>query len=90
VKIRKESNHLDVIGKEKPMAKKRKSSHSKGNGKIYKVMKEFKEGELESSSGKKVKSREQAVAIALSEARAAGERIPKKKAKTKRKKRKKS
>ena len=36
--------------------------------KIEKVMKEFKEGSLKSSSGDKVKNRKQAVAIALSEA----------------------
>jgi hypothetical protein len=36
--------------------------------KVRKVMKEFKEGALKSSSGDKVESRKQAVAIALSEA----------------------
>jgi hypothetical protein len=41
-------------------------------------MKENKEGTLKSGSGKKVKSRKQAVAIALSEARRAGAKIPKK------------
>lgn len=39
--------------------------------KVHKVMKEFKEGKLRSSSGKKVTSRKQAIAIALSEAREA-------------------
>jgi len=43
-------------------------------------MKEYKEGDLKSGSGAKVKSRKQAVAIALSEARKAGARIPRKKA----------
>jgi len=38
--------------------------------KIGKVMGEFKEGKLKSSSGQKVKSRDQAVAIAMSESRA--------------------
>jgi len=37
-------------------------------GKVHKVMKEFKEGALKSSSGDKVESRKQAIAIALSEA----------------------
>lgn len=37
--------------------------------KIGKVMGEYKEGKLNSSSGQKVKSRDQAVAIAMSEAR---------------------
>ena len=62
-----------------------KSSHSssrsgsKGKRKIHKVMKEHKQGKLKSGSGKKVKSRKQAVAIALSEARESGAKIPKKK-----------
>ena len=55
------------------------SSSSKGKRKIHKVMEEHKEGKLKSGSGKKVKSRKQAVAIALSEARKSGARIPKKK-----------
>jgi hypothetical protein len=38
--------------------------------KIGKVMGEYKEGKLKSSSGQKVKSRDQAVAIAMSESRA--------------------
>lgn len=37
--------------------------------KVEKVMGEFKRGTLKSSSGRKVKSRKQAVAIALSEQR---------------------
>jgi len=37
--------------------------------KIGKVMGEFKDKKLKSSSGQKVKSRDQAVAIAMSEAR---------------------
>lgn len=36
--------------------------------KVGKVMHEFKEGDLKSSSGDTVKSRKQAVAIAMSEA----------------------
>jgi hypothetical protein len=36
--------------------------------KVGTVMHEFKEGDLKSSSGDKVKSRKQAVAIAMSEA----------------------
>lgn len=40
----------------------------KGQAKVHKVMKEFKEGTLRSSSGAKVTSRDQAVAIAMSEA----------------------
>lgn len=37
--------------------------------KVHKVMKEFKEGKLKSSSGKKVTNPKQAIAIALSEQR---------------------
>ena len=61
------------------MAKKTSSHNSKGERKIHKVMKEHKEGTLKSSSGQKVKSRKQAVAIALNEARESGAKIPKKK-----------
>ena len=62
--------------------KKSTATSTKGKKKIHKVMEEHKEGTLKSSSGKKVKSRKQAVAIALREARAAGAKIPKKKAKS--------
>jgi len=58
---------------------KKTSDSSKGKQKVHKVMKEKKEGTLKSGSGKKVTSRKQAVAIALSEARKAGAKIPKKK-----------
>lgn len=57
-------------------------SGSKGKRKVHKVMKEHRLGKLKSGSGKKVKSRKQAVAIALSEARKSGARIPKQKAKS--------
>ena len=52
---------------------------STGKKKVHKVMSEYKHGDLKSGSGGKVKSRRQAVAIALSEARSAGAKIPKKK-----------
>jgi len=47
-------------------------------GKVGKVMHEYKHGKLHSGSktGPKVKSRKQAIAIGLSEARKAGEKIP--------------
>lgn len=51
----------------------------KAQEKVEKTMHEFKEGKLKSSSGQKVKSRKQAVAIGLSEAREAGAKVPKKK-----------
>ena len=54
--------------------------------KVEKVMHEFKKGKLKSGSGAKVKSRKQAIAIGLSEARKKGAKVPKKKsAGTKRK-----
>jgi hypothetical protein len=59
-----------------------KKSSSTGKRKVHKVMKEHKEGKLKSGSGKKVKSRKQAVAIALNEARESGAKIPKKKEKS--------
>jgi hypothetical protein len=40
----------------------------KMKNKVTKVMREYKAGKLKSSSGQKVKSRDQAVAIAMSEA----------------------
>ena len=57
-----------------------KGGEVKGKSKIAKVMGEYKRGELHSGSkkGPKVKSRDQAIAIALSEARKAGAKIPKK------------
>jgi hypothetical protein len=42
-------------------------------GTVERVMHEFKEGELESGSGRKVKSRQQAIAIGLSEAGASNQ-----------------
>jgi hypothetical protein len=53
---------------------------SKGKAKVEKVMHEFKEGSLHSGSkkGPVVKGRKQAIAIALSEARKKGAKIPKK------------
>lgn len=47
--------------------------------KVEKVMRERKKGTLRSSSGKKVTSRKQAIAIGLSEARKAGAKVPRKK-----------
>jgi hypothetical protein len=51
---------------------------SKGRTKTKKVMHEYKTGTLKSGGRKKVTSRKQAVAIALSEARKSGAKIPKK------------
>jgi hypothetical protein len=54
----------------------------KAQDKVGKVMREKKRGTLRSSSGKKVTSRKQAIAIGLSEARRAGAKVPKKKKET--------
>ncbi len=53
----------------------------KAQDKVEKVMHEFKEGKLKSSSGDKVTSRKQAVAIGISEAREEGLKVPKEKKK---------
>jgi hypothetical protein len=51
----------------------------KAQDKVKKAMHEEKRGQLKSGrSGKTVKSRKQAIAIGLSEARKAGARVPKK------------
>jgi hypothetical protein len=53
---------------------------NKAQQKVKRAMHERKEGTLRSGrSGKKVKSRKQAIAIGLSEARRAGGKVPKKK-----------
>ncbi len=51
----------------------------KAQDKIGNVMKEYNEGKLKSSSGDKVTSKKQAVAIGISEAREKGLKVPKKK-----------
>jgi hypothetical protein len=54
----------------------------KASAKVGRAMKKRKAGTLKSGrSGRKVKSRMQAIAIGLSEARAAGAKVPKKTAK---------
>lgn len=56
----------------------------KAEEKVEKAMHERKRGTLKSGrSGKKVTSRKQAIAIGLSEARAAGGKVPKKRSSSK-------
>jgi hypothetical protein len=56
----------------------------KASEKVEKTMRERKQGTLKSgSSGKKVKSRKQAVAIGLNEARREGAKVPPKKSTSK-------
>ncbi len=52
--------------------------YSRGAGrKVERAMHEFQHGELKSGrSGKRVKSRKQAIAIGLSEARRSGAKVP--------------
>jgi hypothetical protein len=59
----------------------------KASKKVEKVMRERKRGTLRSGrSGKKVTSRKQAIAIGLSEARRAGEKVPQRRGRKKRSK----
>ena len=54
----------------------------KAENKVEKVMHEYKHGKLKSGKGGKggkVKSRKQAIAIGISEARKSGAKVPKKK-----------
>ena len=58
----------------------------KASEKVERAMHERKKGRLKSGrSGKKVKSRKQAIAIGLSEARRAGGKVPRKKSSSKKK-----
>jgi hypothetical protein len=66
-------------GKKKSSSR-RKYSPSAGSD-VKREMHQFKRGKLKSGrSGKTVKSRKQAIAIGLSEARSKGKRVPRKKA----------
>jgi len=62
----------------------------KSQEKVEETMHEYKHGKLKSGSGQKVKSRKQAIAIGLSQARRRGAKVPpapKKKTKKSRKSR---
>ena len=73
------------------MATRKKSTRrygKKAGKKVERSMREMKSGTLRSGrSRKKVKSRKQAIAIGLSEARSAGAKVPKRSAKKSSKKR---
>jgi Family of unknown function (DUF6496) len=59
----------------------------KASEKVGQAMRERKRGKLRSGrSGKKVKSRKQAIAIGLSQARRAGAKVPRKRKSSRRKK----
>ena len=68
------------------------AKYSKGaQKKVKRAMYEKKRGQLKSGrSGKKVTSRKQAIAIALSESRKSGAKVPKKKSSSRSRRRKKS
>jgi len=51
----------------------------KASGYVKRAMKKRKKGTLKSGSGRKVKSKKQAIAIGLSEARKKGAKVPRKK-----------
>jgi hypothetical protein len=59
------------------------ATKSGGSKKVERAMHERKAGTRHSGSGKKVKSRKQAIAIGLSEARKEGAKVPPKKGKGK-------
>jgi len=66
------------------MAARKKSSGSRRYGKaaskrVESAMRRRKKGTLKSGSGRKVKSRKQAIAIGLSEAREKGAKVPRRK-----------
>jgi len=64
------------------MVRKARKYSKKASSTVERAMKKRKAGTLKSGrSGRKVKSRKQAIAIGLSEARAAGAKVPKKSAK---------
>jgi Family of unknown function (DUF6496) len=57
----------------------------KASKKVEKTMRERKKGTLRSGSGKKVKSKKQAIAIGLAQARREGGKVPRKPTSTKKK-----
>jgi hypothetical protein len=82
IKDKKLMKSIKDAHKEKmPKAPKKDKKKPKGEAKVEKVMHEYKEGKLHSGSkkGPEVTNPKQAVAIALSEARKSGAKIPKKK-----------
>lgn len=65
-------------------------AYSRSAGKeVKREMRKYKRGTLKSGSGRKVKSRKQAIAIGLSEARRKGKKVPKKRGRSSRRSRKK-
>jgi len=77
MKKKKVSKKMHKAGKKAGKAVKKMVKKVKKEGKVAKVMKEYSENALHSGSkkGPLVKSRSQAIAIGLSEARKAGEKV---------------
>ena len=69
------------MGARKKSAGRRKYGKAAGTS-VKRAMTKRKSGTLKSGSGRKVNSREQAIAIGLSEARAKGAKVPRKRAST--------
>jgi hypothetical protein len=78
-----------IMGSVRKTRRGKKKYGSAARKKVKKVMHERKHGTLRSGRSKKrVKSRKQAVAIALSEARRAGAKVPKRRSKARSRKKK--
>ena len=75
---KKSSSSHRSSGRKKSSSSRRKYS-KKAQSKVGKVMREYKHGKLKSGGKRKVKSRKQAIAIGISEARKSGAKVPKKK-----------
>ena len=72
------SGHRSSSSHRKSSSSHRKYS-KKAQSKVGKVMHEYKHGKLKSGRGGKVKSRKQAIAIGISEARRSGAKVPRRK-----------
>jgi uncharacterized protein DUF6496 len=72
--VRSSTNYFDVGGR---MATTRRRYSKKASTSVESAMRRRKRGTLRSGSGRKVRSRKQAIAIGLSEARKKGARVPK-------------
>src|SRR5665213_1198837 len=86
-----ERKFISLVISQVPLIRKKfmARKYSKGaSKKVEKAMHERKKGTLKSGSGKKVKSRKQAIAIGLSEARKEGKKAPRKATKKKKAKKK--
>jgi len=77
---RKSSSHRSTSRSSSKRSSSSSKSHRKygpkAKKKMSKVMREYKHGKLKSGRGGKAKSRKQAIAIGLSEARRSGAKVP--------------